>query len=85
MLITRDGKIYRLTSKELYEAYREVKRQDTEEDIKLRMEEMIEGGDIPENAIAPDPETFERMLEGHDLYWDIYWGVMTEAIKNENI
>lgn len=64
-----------------YKIYEKVKLENIAADIQCRMTEMMDDGDLPEGANVPSPESVERWLSHHDLFWDIYWDAVTTAIK----
>ena len=95
MKITRNGIEFELTDREIEDAYRERRRYYNMEDIKSKIENMIdeyEGEPEEEKlkAILEDEETirdladaFDDALDNNDSYWESFWMTAENVILDE--
>ena len=95
MKITRDGIEIELTDREIEDAYRERRRYYNMEDIKSKIENMIEEyeGEPEEEklkAILEDEEeirdladAFDNALDNNDSYWESFWMTAENVILDE--
>ena len=80
MKIVRNGIEYELTGTELYDAYRECKREFLIDDIeeKAREQEIdLTNADI--NEIA---DKAERAIDNNDYLWESYWRDIEYALED---
>ena len=73
-----------MNAKNKWMVYIEVDKACKEEDIETMLKQMINEGEIPEDAVAPSADAFERVLNKSDAYWDAYWEAVRCAIFEEN-
>ena len=69
MKIIRNGQEFELTSKEMRQAYYEMKDEYTIEDIRSRY-------DMPDDKIDEVLWLFESTSGSNDSFWDSYWSMI---------
>ena len=55
-----------------------------EENIRSKADELIESGELDESATLPSAEAVQRAISKSDSFWDAYWCIVEEAIREEN-
>lgn len=76
--------MYKTIADRRWETYCEVDEECKEEDIASMLSQMIDEGEIPEDAKAPTARQFERVLNKSDNYWEAYWEAVRCAIREVN-
>lgn len=69
--IVRDGKVYELTRTEVYDIYREIKRELLIEDIRSQMEQ--QEGNFDNVDIDYIADKAERAIDNDEYLWESYW------------
>lgn len=67
-----------------YEIYYRMQERFRDEDIQSMMAQMIEDGDLPEDAEIPSADALEDALSKNDAYWDAYWATVRFVIEEAN-
>ena len=79
MVIVRDGKEIELTPAEMYDIYRECKKEYLIEDIKEQAEEM--GIDLSNKNINDIADYAENDLGKNDGYYEAYWMSIEDTLE----
>ena len=69
MKIIRNGQEFKLTPKEMKQAYYEMKDEYAIEDIRSRYV-------MPDDKIDEALKTLERIVDSNDNFWDSYWSMI---------
>lgn len=81
MTIYRDGKAIELTTQELRQAYVEMRKEYTKEDIISCYDSEYDYRDFTNDELDCMYEKFEDYLDKNECYYDAYWNVIDMVIK----